>query len=50
MARVGFNAFEVKKDADAQAFQHALHEFSGLYQPAITASGGIRGRFPLPDS
>ncbi len=34
MARAGFDAFEVKKDADAEAFAKALHEFTVLYQPS----------------
>src|ERR1700733_7406415 len=34
MARAGFDAFEVRKDADAEAFAKALHEFTVLYQPA----------------
>jgi uncharacterized protein (DUF934 family) len=32
MARAGFDAFEVKKVADAEAFAKALREFSVLYQ------------------
>jgi uncharacterized protein (DUF934 family) len=35
MVRAGFNAFEIKKEADAEAFTKALHEFSGLYQPSV---------------
>ena len=34
MARAGFNAFEVKKASDAEAFAEALHAFSLRYQPA----------------
>ncbi len=34
MARAGFNAFEVKKPADAEAFAKALQEFTVRYQPA----------------
>ncbi len=34
MVRAGFNAFEVRKDADADAFAEALRQFTGLYQPA----------------
>lgn len=34
MLRSGFDAFEVKKDADADAFSQALHEFTLRYQPA----------------
>ncbi len=32
MARAGFDAFEVKKATDAEAFAKALREFSVLYQ------------------
>lgn len=46
MARAGFDAFEVKKDADAEAFAHALHEFTVLYQPgADGAAHTFRARF-----
>ncbi len=34
MVRAGFNAFEIKKAGDADAFAKALHEFSMRYQPA----------------
>jgi uncharacterized protein (DUF934 family) len=34
MVRAGFNAFEVRKEADAEAFAAALREFSVRYQPA----------------
>ena len=34
MVRAGFDAFEVKKDADAEDFALALHEFTVSYQPA----------------
>jgi uncharacterized protein (DUF934 family) len=34
MVRAGFDAFEVKKAADAETFAKATHEFSVLYQPA----------------
>jgi uncharacterized protein (DUF934 family) len=40
MVRAGFNAFEVRKEADAEAFAAAVHEFSVRYQPAD-------GRAPL---
>jgi uncharacterized protein (DUF934 family) len=46
MVRSGFDAFEVKKDADADAFAKALHEFTLRYQPgADGASHAFRGRF-----
>ena len=34
MVRTGFDAFEVKKGADAEAFAKALREFTLRYQPA----------------
>jgi uncharacterized protein (DUF934 family) len=34
MQRAGFDAFEVKKEADAGAFFEATHRFSAFYQPA----------------
>ena len=34
LARAGFDAFEVKKDADAPAFVEALARYSVFYQPA----------------
>lgn len=34
MTRAGFDAFEVSKPADAEAFIKALNEFSVFYQPA----------------
>lgn len=34
LARAGFDAFEVKKEADAAAFAEALARFSVVYQPA----------------
>jgi uncharacterized protein (DUF934 family) len=33
MLRAGFDAFEVKKDKDAQVFAEAAHRFSVFYQP-----------------
>jgi uncharacterized protein (DUF934 family) len=33
MQRAGFDAFEVKKDADADAFAEAIRRFSVFYQP-----------------
>jgi uncharacterized protein (DUF934 family) len=33
MLRAGFNAFEVKKDADAKVFADVSHRFSVFYQP-----------------
>ena len=34
LTRAGFDAFEVKKDADAAAFASALARYSVFYQPA----------------
>lgn len=33
MSRAGFNAFEVKKDADAHAFAETVKRYSVFYQP-----------------
>ena len=33
MSRAGFNAFEVKKDADADAFAETMKRYSVFYQP-----------------
>jgi uncharacterized protein (DUF934 family) len=34
LLRAGFDAFEVAKDADADAFPEVLHRYSVFYQPA----------------
>ncbi len=47
MVRAGFDAFEVKKAADAQAFATAIHAFTLRYQPA---ADGHRFRSPLNPS
>ncbi len=51
MARAGFNAFEVRKPADAEAFIQALNAFSIRYQPAGSDSPAfrarLRGAFPF---
>ena len=51
MVRAGFDAFEVRKAKDAEAFAQALNEFTILYQPV--AGGGapslrakLRGALP----
>ncbi|MGO8952987.1 MAG: DUF934 domain-containing protein [Rhodomicrobium sp.] len=44
MARAGFNAYEVKKRADAEAFVKALGEFSIRYQPAGDQAHDFRAR------
>ena len=44
MARAGFNAFEVRKPADAEAFIQALNAFSIRYQPAGSDSPAFRAR------
>jgi uncharacterized protein (DUF934 family) len=33
MSRAGFDAFEVKKDADAAAFAETMKRYSVFYQP-----------------
>ncbi len=49
MARAGFDAFEVKKAADAEAFAKALREFSVLYQAAAdTRLPAFRTRLLAP--
>jgi uncharacterized protein (DUF934 family) len=45
MLRTGFDAFEVKKLADADAFAKSLHEFSGRYQSAADGGAAFRARF-----
>jgi uncharacterized protein (DUF934 family) len=42
MVRAGFDAFEVKKTADAEAFAKAVAAFSLRYQPAGAGSAGFR--------
>jgi uncharacterized protein (DUF934 family) len=44
MVRAGFNAFEVKKPADAEAFAEALRTFSIRYQPAAGEPPTFRAR------
>ncbi len=44
MARAGFNAFEVRKAADAEAFAKALGEFTLRYQPAGSDASSFRAR------
>src|ERR1700744_4205895 len=39
MLRAGFDAFEVKKEADAEAFAQTVHRYSVFYQP--TGDGRI---------
>ncbi len=51
MARAGFDAFEVRKEADAEAFAKALHEFTALYQPGVDSpTHTFRSRFVPPDT
>ncbi|MFY9640547.1 MAG: DUF934 domain-containing protein [Rhodomicrobium sp.] len=47
MVRAGFNAFEVKKAADAEAFTKALGEIGLSYQPAGSESPAFRARLPF---
>ncbi len=50
MARAGFDAFEVKKEADAKAFAEALHAFTVRYQPAAdSAAHAFRSRIAATD-
>ena len=50
MLRAGFNAFEVKKTADADAFAKVLHEFTLRYQPAADGPlHAFRSRLNLPE-
>jgi uncharacterized protein (DUF934 family) len=52
MLRAGFDAFEVKKDKDAQVFADVAHRFSVFYQP--TGDGRVtafhRRLMHLPES
>ena len=41
MLRAGFDAFEVKKDSDAEAFANTVKRYSVFYQP--TGDGRIQG-------
>lgn len=46
--RAGFDAFEVKKPADARAFCEALQRYNVFYQPAADGEGGaLRRRLNL---
>jgi uncharacterized protein (DUF934 family) len=48
MVRAGFDAFEVKKESDAEAFAQALREFTVLYQRTEAGSlPGLQIRFPI---
>jgi uncharacterized protein (DUF934 family) len=42
LARAGFDAFEVKKDADTAAFVEALARYSVFYQPAADARTAVQ--------
>ena len=42
MARVGFDAFEVRQDFTLAAFHHAMREISAPYQPAADGAKTIR--------
>jgi len=48
LVRAGFDGFEVRKDADAEAFSKALREFSGFYQAAGEPGCHFRFRFVPP--
>jgi uncharacterized protein (DUF934 family) len=46
--RAGFDAFEVRKPADARAFCEALQRYNVFYQPAADGEGGaLRRRLNL---
>lgn len=47
MVRAGFDAFEVLKSRDAQAFEGTLQRYSAFYQPAGDQPSGKRGRLAL---
>ncbi len=47
MVRAGFDAFEVKKAADAEAFSQALSAFSIRYQPSGSESPAFRARLRI---
>ena len=50
MVRAGFDAFEVKKAADADAFAKVLHEITLRYQPAADGPlHAFRSRLNLPE-
>ena len=42
MARVGFDAFEVRQDFTLEQFHHAMREISAPYQPAADGAKTIR--------
>ena len=49
LLRAGFDAFEVKKDADARAFAEAVARYSVFYQPAGDGRApALRGRLARP--
>ena len=48
--RSGFDAFEVKKPADAPAFIEAIHRYSVFYQPAADGERGTLWRRISPPS
>ena len=48
LARAGFDAFEVKKDADAAAFGEAIARYSVFYQPAGDGTAVQRARRVMP--
>ena len=48
--RSGFDAFEVKKQADAPAFIEAIHRYSVFYQPAADGERGTLWRRISPSS
>jgi uncharacterized protein (DUF934 family) len=50
MVRAGFDAFEVKKEADAEAFAESIRAFTLSYQPAADgAAHPFRSRLAAPE-
>ena len=42
MARMGFDAFEVRQDFTLEQFHHAMREISAPYQPSADGTKTIR--------
>ena len=48
LVRAGFDAFEVSKAADAQAFGEVMRRYSGFYQPGPGGARLVLDRRPQP--
>lgn len=46
MQRCGIDAFEIRKQADAEAFETAINEISVFYQPAARGPGPVAAAQP----